>query len=44
MLTTFGRAVYRMAQRGERGCKTVFDIAPVDLSPMDRDELIAHLL
>ena len=44
VLTTFGRAVYRMAQRGERGCKTVFDIAPVDLSPMDRDELIAHLL
>ena len=44
VLTTFGRAVYRMAQRGEHGCKTVFDIAPVDLSPVSREELIAHLL
>jgi len=44
VLTTFGRAVYRMAQRGEHGCKTVFDIAPVDLSPTSREELIAHLL
>ena len=44
ILTAFARAVYRMAQRGERGCKTVFDVAPVDLSPVDREELIAHLL
>ena len=44
VLVAFGRAVYRMAQRGQYGCKTVFDIAPVDLSPIDRRELISHLL
>ena len=44
VLVAFGRAVYRMAQRGQHGCKTVFDIAPVDLSPVDRRELISHLL
>lgn len=44
VLTAFARAVYRMSQRGEHGCKTVFDIAPIDLSPVDRAELIAHML
>ena len=44
ILTAFARAVYRMAQRGESGCKTVFDVAPVDLSPAAREDLIAHLL
>ena len=44
VLTAFARAVYRMAQRGDSGCKTVFDVAPVDLSLADRMDLIAHLL
>ena len=44
VLAAFARAVYRMAQRGERGCKTVFDIAPADVSPVERSELIAHML
>ncbi|MBQ7296452.1 MAG: diaminopimelate dehydrogenase [Clostridia bacterium] len=44
VLTAFARAVYRMAQRGDCGCKCVFDVAPVDLSATDRSELIAHLL
>ncbi len=44
VLVCFGRAVHRMAQRGQRGCKTVFDVAPIDLSPLDRDEILAHLL
>ncbi len=44
VLAAFARAVYRMAQRGETGCKTVFDIAPVDISPVAREELIAHML
>ena len=30
--------------RGDTGCKTVFDIAPADLSPLSGDELRAHLL
>ncbi len=44
VLTCFGRAVKRIADRGETGCKTVFDVAPVDLSPVPREELMAHLL
>ena len=44
VLTAFARAIHRMAQRGCSGCKTVFDVAPVDLSPVDRMDLIAHLL
>ena len=44
VLTAFARAVYRMAQRGCSGCKTVFDVAPADLSAADRMDLIAHLL
>ncbi len=44
VLVCFARAVARMAARGDYGCKTVFDIAPVDLSATDRQKLIAHLL
>ena len=44
VLAAFARAVDRMAKRGDKGCKTVFDIAPVDVSPMAREELIAHRL
>lgn len=44
VLVAFGRGVYRMAQRGDKGCKTVFDVAPADLCETDRRELIAHLL
>ena len=44
VLVAFARAVHRMAQRGESGCKTVFDVPPVDLSPIDRMDLIGHLL
>ena len=42
--TAFARAVHRMAQRGCSGCRTVFDVAPADLSLLDRSEIIAHLL
>ncbi len=44
ILAAFARGVYRMAQRGESGCKTVFDIAPVDILPVSREEMIAHML
>ncbi len=44
VLVAFARAVSRMAKRGDYGCKTVFDVAPVDLSYVDRNELIAHML
>ena len=44
VLVAFARAVYRMAARGNCGCKTVFDVAPADLSLVSREELIAHML
>ena len=44
ILVAFARAVYRMADRGDYGCKTVFDVAPADLSVVPREELIAHML
>lgn len=44
VLVAFARAVGRMAGRGESGCKTVLDVAPADVSPVAREELIAHML
>jgi len=44
VLVAYARAVYRLNRRGETGCKTVFDIAPADLSAMPREEMLAHLL
>lgn len=44
VLTACARAVYTMAQRGETGCKTIFDIRPIDLSSLPREDLLAHLL
>ena len=44
VLTAYARAVYRLAKRGDFGCKSVFDIAPADLSLQTREELLAHML
>ena len=44
VIVAYARAIYRMKQRGEVGCKTVFDVAPADLSPLSPEELRAHLL
>ena len=44
VLVAFARAVYRMANRGDFGCKCVFDVAPADLSAGSREELLAHML
>ncbi len=44
VLVAYARAVYRLNQRGDSGCKTVFDIAPVDLCAHSPEELRAHLL
>ena len=44
VLAAYARAVYRLAKRGDFGCKSVFDIAPADLSVQTRDDLLAHML
>ena len=44
VIVSFARATYRMKKEGAVGCKTVFDIPPVYLSPKGRDELIKELL
>ena len=44
VLVAYARAVYRLSQEGDSGCKTVFDIAPAYLSPLSGEELRAHLL
>ena len=44
VLVAFARAVYRLAQQGDCGCKTVLDLPPVLLSPRTREDLIAHRL
>ena len=44
VLVALARAVRRLAQRGETGCKTVFDVAPADLSPLSGEELRRRFL
>ncbi len=44
VLVAYARAAYRMAQNGECGAKTVFDIAPAMLSPKDSADLRKELL
>lgn len=44
VLVAFARAICKMHSRGNIGCKTVFDVAPADLSPLSPEELRAHML
>lgn len=44
VIVAFGRAVMRMNKEGMTGCKTVFDVPPAYLSPLDGAQLRAHLL
>jgi len=44
VLVACARAVSRMNARGIFGCKTMFDIAPADLSPLSPEELRQKLL
>lgn len=44
VLVAYARAAYRMAQEGQTGCKTVFDIAPAYLSAKSGEELRKSLL
>lgn len=44
VMVAYARACYRLAQEKNYGCKTVFDIAPKYLSPLEYDELLKHTL
>lgn len=44
VLVAYARAAYKMKKRGDKGCKTVFDIAPADLSLLSAEEIRAHML
>ena len=44
VIVAYARAAYRMAAEGQKGCKTVFDVAPAYLSSMSGAELRATLL
>ncbi len=44
VLVACARALMRMKDRGITGCQTIFDIAPADLSPVSRADMLAHLL
>lgn len=44
VLVAYARAVHRMAEAGDRGAKTVFDVAPGLLSPRSPAELRRDLL
>ena len=39
VMVAYARALYKMRKRHITGCKTVFDIAPADLSPLSAEEL-----
>lgn len=44
VLVAYARAAYRMSKEGQKGCKTVFDIAPTYLCRQSGEELRAHML
>ena len=44
VLVAYARAAYRMNKEGQKGCKTVFDVAPAYLCKQSGEELRAHML
>lgn len=44
VIVAFARAINRLHNEGQNGCKTVFDIAPAYLSSQSGEEIRAHLL
>ncbi len=44
VLAAYARAAHRLAGEGQRGCRTVFDIAPAYLSAKSAEELRASML
>ncbi len=44
VLVALARAICKMYKRGDKGCKTIFDIAPRDLTTLSNEEIRAKLL
>lgn len=44
VLIAYARAAFRMYNEGQRGCKTVLDVAPAYLCQQSGEELRAHML
>lgn len=44
VLVAYARAAYKINQRGEKGARTIFDIALADISPKSHLELLQNLL
>jgi diaminopimelate dehydrogenase len=44
VLVACARAAMKMKARGITGCQTIFDVAPADLSPMSREDMLSHML
>ncbi|HBT94886.1 MAG TPA: diaminopimelate dehydrogenase [Coriobacteriia bacterium] len=44
VLVAYARAAHRLAEQGEQGCRTVFDIAPAQLMIITPEEMRATLL
>ncbi len=44
VLVAYARAINKLYSRGEYGCKTVFDIAPADLSTLSAEDLRKTML
>ena len=44
VLVACARAAMKMKVRGITGCQTIFDVAPADLSPMSKADMLAHML
>ncbi|MBR0382145.1 MAG: diaminopimelate dehydrogenase [Eubacterium sp.] len=44
VLLAYARAAYRLNREGQKGCRTIFDIAPAYISPMDGEQLRKKLL
>ena len=44
VIVAFARAAYRMKKEGMTGCKTVFDVPPIYLSSLPKEEIIKKML
>ncbi len=44
VILCYARAIYKMRGRGITGCKTVFDVAPADMTAVSYEELLKTML